>query len=136
MLPNKVKIPKDCDNRLRGLAGRTGLTPNILCRFGLVMSLEDRSSFTIVPSNEDGREFNRYTLLGDCERLYEAILVERHGEASAELLVAHITRGVGMIAARTKSLSDLLMLAGKPRSDKARAGSPQRKPQTKDGTPA
>ena len=111
MLPNKIKVPKDCGNRLRGLAGRTGLTPNILCRFALSLSLEDDSPFSVPVVDEDGREFNRYTLLGDCERLYEAMITECHGEATGDLLVGHINRGVGMLAARVKSLSDLLMLA-------------------------
>lgn len=114
MLPNKIKVPTDCGNRLKALAGRTGMTPNILCRFALVASLEDASHLTIPPADENGREFNRYTLLGDCERLYEGLIVERHGEATADLLVGHINRGVGFLQARLRTASDLLTLIPQP----------------------
>jgi DNA sulfur modification protein DndE len=37
----KIRLTKDASNRLRFLAGKTGLTPNLLCRIGFCLSLEE-----------------------------------------------------------------------------------------------
>ncbi|WP_163334294.1 DndE family protein, partial [Enterobacter bugandensis] len=36
---SKVSISLDATSKLRSLRQRTGLTPNLLCRFGLMLSL-------------------------------------------------------------------------------------------------
>lgn len=92
------------------LQARTGLTPNILCRFALVLSLADNAPFDPAAYPEEDREFNRYTLLGEYDRLFEALIVEKHGKATGPMLVGHISRGVGLLAGRIKGISDLLHL--------------------------
>ena len=47
------------------LKQRTGLTPNLLCRIALMMSLEEGPLGNIPLPNEDGSEFNAYTLTLD-----------------------------------------------------------------------
>jgi len=60
---SKLKISSEATTRLRMLKQRTGLTPNLLCRIALMMSLEEGPLGNIPLPNEDGSEFNAYTLI-------------------------------------------------------------------------
>jgi len=63
MLPNRVYISKRATDLLKQIKGKTGVTPNILCRMALTLSLEE--SHIANPDNTDlnGSEFNLPTLL-------------------------------------------------------------------------
>lgn len=112
----KLRLTKDASNRLRFLAGKTGLTPNLLCRVGFCLSLGEPT----VPNTEEyldeDREFNRYTLLGEYDPLFVALLRERCREdgVSTEQLPdyfrAHMNRGVVLLQQRAKGIADLAQL--------------------------
>ena len=65
---------------------------------------------------EEEREFNRYTLLGEYDSLFVALLVERCRNDGldiskvAEYFRAHMNRGVVLLQQRTKSIADLASL--------------------------
>ena len=114
---NRLRISDEFTYRLRSLKGRSGLTPNLICRIGFCLSLAE----TRVPDpdryNENGQEFNRSTLLGHWDDLYEALLRERLAADRLDLdaeflpqLRAHMNRGVGMACDRIRDLSDVLAL--------------------------
>jgi DNA sulfur modification protein DndE len=77
---------------LRFLAGKTGLTPN------------------------KEREFNRYTLLGEYDPLFVALLKERCRQDDLNLDVlpdyfrAYMNRGVALLQKRVKGLADIAHL--------------------------
>jgi len=112
----KLRLTKDASNRLRFLAGKTGLTPNLLCRVGFCLSLGEPT----VPNPEDysdeDREFNRYTLLGEYDPLFIALLTERcredglSTERLADYFRAHMNRGVVLLQQRAKGIADLAQL--------------------------
>lgn len=112
----KIRLTKDASNRLRFLAGKTGLTPNLLCRMAFCLSLAEPR----VPNPEDypeeDREFNRYTLLGEYDSLFVALLKQKCTEDSVDLdrlpdyFRAHLNRGVGLLQQRVRSLNDLALL--------------------------
>jgi DNA sulfur modification protein DndE len=120
VLFNKLKISTDATSRLRSISQRTGVTPNLLCRMALVLSLEEGPVGAQAP-DEAGREFNAYTLTGDHEALIVALIrfVEQDEAGGTELsqeeivdrLRAHIHRGVGTLSVRAKSPADLGRLA-------------------------
>ena len=66
----------------------------------------------------DGSEFNRYTLMGEWDPLIAALLKERCAADSlplddkslGEQFRAHLNRGVELLYARVKGLSDLVEL--------------------------
>lgn len=99
---------------------RTGLTPNLLCRMAIMLSLEEGPIGNAPPPDEDGSEFNAYTLTGEYSGLFAAMirLVEEGlnpGEplANSELLQrlrGHIHRGVGTLSVRVKSPGDIFGL--------------------------
>jgi DNA sulfur modification protein DndE len=116
----KLKISADAESRLRSLRQRTGLTPNLLCRMGIMLSLEEGPVGSSVATDEGGNEFNAYTLTGDYNGLIKAMLrlVEEEADGrrvpDEELLVrlrAHIHRGVATLSVRAKSPADVALLA-------------------------
>ena len=64
MLPNRIRISKKATDTLSMVKGRTGLTPNVLCRLAITHALEADSLKKRVESKQDGQEFNTNTLLG------------------------------------------------------------------------
>lgn len=117
---NKVRISTDAESRLRSLRQRTGLTPNLLCRMAVMLSLEEGPVGPATSTDEGGSEFNAYTLTGEHIGLITAMLrmVEEaeNGRrlADDELLTrlrAHIHRGVGTLSVRAKSPADVARLA-------------------------
>ena len=110
----KIFLSADNTQKVRTLKGRTGLTPNILCRFALALSLHDPGVPDPTAFPNDGMEFNRYTLLGTHEVMILSLLRQRclqdgldPDEELAEQLRAHINRGVSILYPRLRSLSDI-----------------------------
>lgn len=109
----KLRLTKDASNRLRFLAGRTGLTPNLLCRLGFCLSLSEASAPEPANYPEEDREFNRYTLLGEYDPLFIALLRERcrkeslSDDALPGMFRAHMNRGIILLQQRVRGLVDL-----------------------------
>ncbi len=114
---NKIKLTTEASDKLKQLKARTGLTPNILCRLGFCLSLKDASVPDPEKFPEEDREFNRYTLLGEWDSLYVALLRQRMHEDGLPQdnevahFRAHVNRGVLHLSKRVKSVADLAGLA-------------------------
>lgn len=115
---SKLRISLDATSKLRSLRQRTGLTPNLLCRIAIMTSLEQGQLGGAPIPDEDGSEFNAYTLTGEYGALFAALLrwVEEGPEPQTALeneeLIArfrgHIHRGVGTLSVRAKTPADIL----------------------------
>jgi len=110
----RIPFTVEADSRLRSLKSRTGITPNILCRIGLCLSLEEPGVPAVLPGDfQQGREINRYTLLGKDDQIYVALLTIRlHNDnllltTLDKMFLAHINRGVELLSARVKGIADL-----------------------------
>jgi DNA sulfur modification protein DndE len=116
---NKIILSTEASERLKQLKSRTGLTPNILSRIGLCLSLAEPAVPDPDLYPEEDREFNRYTLLGEWDDLYVALLKQRlmqDGlplEESERQFRAHLHRGVESLAKLAKTLPDLLRLSAR-----------------------
>lgn len=113
----RIRISRGATVRLQQLKGRTGLTPNILSRVALCYSLNEPRIPNPMDYDEDGQEFNRYTLTGEWDNIFMALLRERCIEDGLDIekdLVpqfrAHLNRGVISIYSRIKDLSDFQSL--------------------------
>ena len=117
---SRIRLSRSATTRLSMLKGRTGLTPNILCRIGFSLSLRD----PIVPKpenyDEDGQEINRYTLMGEWDKFFIALLKERLLKDGLDLkedlfpqLRAHINRGAINLFDRVKTIEDFQELLSK-----------------------
>lgn len=117
----RLRFCREADNWLRVLRSRTGVTPNILCRMGFTLSLDEPGLPNPDTYPEDSaREINRYTLLGEYDATYVALLRQRMSDDAGTdgasngiydidaQFRAHMNRGVMLLAARVKSLPDLL----------------------------
>lgn len=119
----RLRFCREADNWLKVLKSRTGVTPNILCRIGFALSLDEPGlPRTLAYPEDSDREINRYTLLGEDESTYVALLRQRlmdDDESDCDDLNAHfrahMNRGVLLLAARVKSLPDLLAELARPR---------------------
>ena len=116
---SKLRISEAATSRLRSIRQRTGVTPNLLCRAAIMLSLEEGPVTSLAP-DEQGQEFNAYTLTGEYTGLIGELIrfVEEEAEESklsdhelVKLMCAHIHRGVGTLAVRAKSAADLGRLA-------------------------
>ncbi len=117
---SKLRISADATSKLRTLRQRTGLTPNLICRMAVMISLEEGSIGGVPPPDEDGSEFNAYTLTGEYGALFAALVrwVEEGPSTKTPLdddallarLRGHLHRGVGTLLVRAKSPVDILRL--------------------------
>jgi len=112
----KIRLTKDASNRLRFVAGKTGVSPNLLCRIGFCLSLAEPRTPDPRDFPEEDREFNRYTLLGEHDELFVALLRQRlkeDGVAPKELAPhfrAHMNRGLILLQQRVRNVADLAAL--------------------------
>lgn len=112
---NKIHVSSKATTLFSHLKGRTGgLTPNILSRMALCLSIADSSKPNAKLDDERGQEFSRYTLLGEYDAFFIALLRERliqDGlDPEKDLLPqfkAHLNRGVAMLFSRVKDLDDI-----------------------------
>lgn len=115
----RVRFCQEASDGLGRLKGKTGITPNILARFGFSMSIEDPT----IPDPGDyppdsNREIDWKVLVGDYGNLFIAMTKERCAQDQIELIEdnlvayfkAHMNRGALLLAKRVRSLTDLLHL--------------------------
>src|SRR5688500_15980428 len=74
----RVRFSTEANNRLRMLKTRSGLNNNISCRLGLCLSMEEPGDPRSDSSGPSKRKINRYTLLGEYDPLFVALLNTRH----------------------------------------------------------
>lgn len=99
----RVFFTKDADMRLRLLKGKMGVTPNVICRIGFCRSLNVATEPPAVDEKERARDINRYTLFGEYDLLFTALLVQwKHSFGSDlgldELCLRHMNRGVYLVS--------------------------------------
>ena len=109
---SRVHTSQRCRGILSNLKIKTGLTPNILSRFGICLSLKDPSVPNPEEFDENGTEFLPLVLFGEHEKLFLALMIDRlHRDGldpekyMNKMLRAHLNRGVYSLVARIHSLS-------------------------------
>ncbi len=111
MFPNRIRISKGASDQLKLIKQRTGLTPNILCRLAIMLSLRRANLSKKNTAKLDGLEFNLSTLFGEFVLLYESLLRQAYGTLSQKetelLLSAHIDDGI-MVLKAARTLSDIV----------------------------
>lgn len=118
----RIPFTAESESRLRVLKARTGLDRNYICRMGFCLSLEEPGIPAIIAGKaQEGREIDRYTLLGEYAAAFISLLLIWMSRNAASLgsndldswFVAHMNRGVEIISARIRSLADMgSLLAG------------------------
>ncbi len=115
MLPKRMRISKTSADTLKLIKGRTGVTPNLVCRIALILSLEDGERGGLKECDQEGNEFNAPTLFGEHGLLFECLLREVHGvldqKICANVIASHIETGLERLR-KSKSLLDMVEHAG------------------------
>jgi DNA sulfur modification protein DndE len=121
---NRIRISTDATNKLRALNGKTGLTPNILCRIALCFSLNEGKITNLIPSDENGQEFNRFTLTGEYDLYFISLIKEQciNDKLNPETdflnqFKQHINNGILIMHSRVKNLGDLTNLLSGSQND-------------------
>jgi len=114
---NRVKLSKEATFRARAAAGRLGITPNILYRFGICLSIDDPSIPNPVQYGQDGQEIDRRTLLGEWDSFFIALMKQRLKQDGLDLerdfdlqFKAHLNRGTLLFCNRVRDLADIYEL--------------------------
>ena len=109
---SRVHTSQRCRGILSNLKIKTGLTPNILSRFGICLSLKDPSVPNPEEFDELGTEFLPLVLFGEHEKLFLALMIDRLHRDGLDpekflniMLRAHLNRGVYSLVSRIHSLS-------------------------------
>ncbi len=118
MKANRFKLCKDAENKLKYLSQHTRLTRNLLLRVGFCLSLNEKSNIDPARYSEDGQELNRYTLTGEYDIGYISILkewlcernIQANDDKMEDYFRAHLNRGAMILATRTRSLMDIVLL--------------------------
>ncbi|WP_144922262.1 DNA sulfur modification protein DndE [Halorubrum salsamenti] len=111
---NRVSLDSDVTNKLERIQEVTQLTPNFIARIGLCYSLNEPRAPNTAQYDTEGQTINRYTLLGEHDALYMALVRQRMlnegrdpDEDLYDYFLAHLNRGVGTLSGRLSGLDDL-----------------------------
>lgn len=99
-MSSRLRISKKASEQLNHLSKRLDLRRNIVCRLAIGRSLAEKGSVkNMKPKDSAGFEFNRYTLTGEDDEIFKA-LVKQHEkklddrEYVSTFLRNHIERGI------------------------------------------
>lgn len=103
-MPAKLKLSEEISQKLEYLSRRLGLRRNIVCRLAIGRSLAEKESVArINPKDSNGYEFNRYTLTGEYDKIFKALVVQHEKkklygtEYFTKYLRNHIERGIKLL---------------------------------------
>ena len=114
---NRIRLSQRSQALLSLLKHKTGLTPNILARFAICLSLKDPSIPNADEFDEKGMEMHPTVLFGEHERMFMGLMLERLYRDRLEpkiylqkQLRAHLNRGAIALWPRINDLSDFYEL--------------------------
>ncbi|MEK4249480.1 DNA sulfur modification protein DndE [Paenibacillus sp. FSL W7-1287] len=99
----RLKTTKATAERLKELQSKTNLTPNILARIAVSLSLREKEKVELINIPLLGLDFNRSTLTGKYDFLYKALITEFENrevtddEFFPDLFNAHLERGTAIL---------------------------------------
>jgi DNA sulfur modification protein DndE len=104
-MASKLRLAKGTSQRLQLLSTRLGLRRNVVCRIALGRSFANIASVAdYQPVDGDGYEFNKYTLTGDQDSTFKALVVQHEGRGLTEaeyfqkFLRNHLERGINTLS--------------------------------------
>lgn len=117
MRAKKIVLDEAAAQLLKTMKSRTGLTHQYTCRIAFCLSLAEPGDVHPDAYDEKGPEFNRYTLTGEYDDLFVAVLREwlcdradaaDHDES--DWFRAHVNRGLTVLPRRVRRLEDVASL--------------------------
>ena len=119
----RIKISSRSTNILGHIKRKTGLTPNIVARFAICLSIKEKSIPNPDEFDEAGSEIAPAVLFGEHESLYLALMLNRlkNDKLDPELYLnkmtrSHLNRGVIALFPRINDLSNFYELVKEERN--------------------
>lgn len=110
-MSTRTRISNEASEILKALEKKTKMTPNLLARLALALSLEDKSPLDASEPGHSGLEFNHSTLYGEHEQIYRHLAIQwaKNRKDPDKILRLHIERGVTYLRdfLATRSFADL-----------------------------
>lgn len=95
-----LKTSKKTQEILNELKSSTNLTPNIICRYAIALSLKDPEPIGKFNYESNGQEFSRHILTGKYDIIFKLLIIKHAGkeltddEYYPQYIKAHIERGI------------------------------------------
>ena len=111
-----ISFSAEASDKLRGMQGRTGITPNLLVRIGFCLSLRELTPVTLDELIDNARTIERRVLTGVYDELLLTLLRQRSecARLNEDQLVrhfkAHMNRGVDLLAKQMQKKEPLARL--------------------------
>lgn len=99
----RLRTSKKTAEKLKNLQDKTRMTPNILARFAVVLSLRNSEGILNYVRDTSGIEFNRTTLTGSYDFLFKSLIAQHaqreitDEEFFPDLFNAHLERGISLL---------------------------------------
>lgn len=99
----RLRTSKKTADKLKNLQDKTRMTPNILSRYAVVLSLRNPEAVINFVRDTSGLEFNRTTLTGSYDFLFKSLIAQHtlreitDDEYFPDLFNAHLERGVSLL---------------------------------------
>lgn len=75
MLPTSVKVSKRSEQKLKLLAGYTGLNRNAIARIAIMLAIKEGGNLANAGvADNQGQEFNQYLLFGEHADVYDVLI--------------------------------------------------------------
>ncbi len=121
IFPHRFRVSSVSTEKLKYLKSKTGVTPNIICRFAISMALRDSKGVGNASSVElNGQEFNVGTLFGEHIDLYEMLLRQYVSDFDVRVDMQHLVAALVELGlhkmGHVKSIREMTLLAVKTRS--------------------
>ena len=120
---SRIKISSRSQRIFGEIKSHTGLTPNLLARFAICMSLKEKSIPNPDEYNEEGSELAPNVLFGEYEEIYLALMLNRLKQDKLDpelylnkMMRSHLNRGTIALGPRIKDLSDFYELVKEERN--------------------
>lgn len=95
MFPSRIYLSKKTWDRLQYMQTKTRLTPNVIARIAISLSLRDTRTASINDNKpEETHVINRDVLFGDQEKAYEALIRQFCAEQAVEADIHDIVRSL------------------------------------------
>jgi len=104
MVKFQLRTSKFVENTIMELNSATKITPNILARIAVTLSISRDPSQPQESSDRNGKEFNRDTLTGEYDYIFKVLIAQHAGrEISDEeyfptLFNSHLERGIKILS--------------------------------------
>ncbi|MGG1639115.1 DNA sulfur modification protein DndE [Paenibacillus sp. NRS-1760] len=99
----RLRTSKKTAEKLKELQDKIRMTPNILSRYAVVLSLRNPEPVVNFVKDTSGLEFNRTTLTGSYDFIFKSLIAQHsHREISddeffPDLFNAHLERGISIL---------------------------------------